>query len=261
MSVSLGFCTVRVLTKGDSGEVESSSQRGPNSSARRAAKAKSKVRLATRGSIAQRHSSPPQAVVEGADPVVAVADRERVAEAGADAGVRQVLAAVAEAHHERHVVPPGFVAVDFTPDAAADAAHVEAHGLQGVREGPVVLVAVAAAAALDEFREQRVDVEPDGPAELDVEVLVRHRGDVGAVDTAQRMQRRASRGVDADALQVGGELRGVEHPSTIARDAGPGSRRDRTDTGMMLRGWRIVAPGTAVVVRVWDSLSVLRNCP
>ena len=178
----------------------------------------------------------PDPEVEGPHPVAAVADRQRVAEAGPDPRVRQVLVAVGEAHHERHVVPPIAVALGLAGHAPEDAAHVEAHGLQGVSECPVVLVAVAAASAQHELREQRVDVEPDGPAELDVEVLVRHRGDVGTVDPAQRVQRRASRGVDADALQVGAELRRVEHPSTIARDAVPGRRRDRTDTGMMLRG-------------------------
>jgi hypothetical protein len=76
----------------------------------------------------------------------------------------------------------------------------------------VVLVAVAAAAPADELVLEGVDVEPDAPAEEDVEVLEGDGEGVGAMQPAQPLRRRRGRRIEADPSQVGVEVEALDLP-------------------------------------------------
>jgi hypothetical protein len=148
------------------------------------------------------------------------AQRQRFQERVADAGVGEPLLAV-NGDEQRDVVSPRLVAPGGAQHAALDDVHREPSAPQQQRESTVHLVAEPAAPAAPELVEQRVRVEPDRPAELDVDVLVRDVGAPGAVQPAQRRQVRPQRGVDGEA----GEQRADVHRQ-------PPSGRDSSTYGI-----------------------------
>src|SRR6185437_12741323 len=82
------------------------------------------------------------------------------------------------------------------PRGAGDA---EAERDERPAEDAVHLVAPAAAAAVDDLVVDRRPLDGHGPAELDVEILVRNREQMGAVDLAQAFERRRRAPVETDA--------------------------------------------------------------
>ena len=90
--------------------------------------------------------------------------------------------------------------------------HAEPQALQDGLEQRVLLEAVASASAGHDLGLQRSQVERDGPAQQDVEVLERDRRHVRCVQRGQRVERRLARSNVADAREVRIEVE-VRHAS------------------------------------------------
>src|SRR5438105_2819494 len=95
------------------------------------------------------------------------------------------------------------------------------------REQRVLLEAVAATAAGDELGLQAFEIEPDRPAEEDVQVLERNVRRVRKMQCLQRGQRRLERTAVVDASQIGAEIEGPGG-SGLGRHAGSLSARSAT---------------------------------
>jgi hypothetical protein len=88
--------------------------------------------------------------------------------------------------------------------------HLGAERPQQRRERAVELVAETAAAA-DHLGHQAVLVELDRHAEVDVEVLERHRGQVPLVQLGQRRTVHSGRSCGSDAVEVGVDVHPAIH--------------------------------------------------
>src|SRR6266566_181252 len=86
--------------------------------------------------------------------------------------------------------------------------HVKAQRSQRRREQRVLLEAVAATAAGDELGLQAFEIEPDRPAEEDVQILERNMRRVRKMQRLQRGQRRLARAAVVDAPQISVEIEG-----------------------------------------------------
>src|SRR5262245_47764867 len=94
--------------------------------------------------------------------------------------------------------------------------HGVAERRQDEAEKAVLLKAVAAAATVDERGLERCGIELDWPAHLDVEVLERDGGDVGAMQAHERWQIGAVHVRRADARKVGGKVERIRHVTIVA---------------------------------------------
>ena len=105
------------------------------------------------------------------------------------------------------------VARALEPNACAEGVGLESElGEDGEEQG-VLLEAVAAAAVVDELALEGGELEVDGAAEEDVEVLERDGLDVRGHDRVQGVEGRRARPVIADAREVGIE---IDHGITMA---------------------------------------------
>jgi hypothetical protein len=112
-------------------------------------------------------------------------------------------AAVGRAHDERQMIERRTQA-SFSVDPGGDPAYPRAERLEQQREGPVELIAEAAAATADDLVDQVVLVQRDRLAQVNAQVLERHCQLVRTVQRAQARRVSGSRGSNADAVQIGG---------------------------------------------------------
>ncbi len=105
------------------------------------------------------------------------------------------------------------------------AGHLEAQGGQHRLEQPVLLVAVAAAAAGHELGLKIAQLQRDGRAHQGVEVLEGDGGRVQPVQLGKHGQGRLTRTGIADAGEIGIEVHGRCHASHTADPAGTVKRR------------------------------------
>ncbi len=147
---------------------------------------------------------PRERVRERADLVGALAQRQRVEEALAQAGVGEPRLAV-DPDEQRHVVGRA-----LAPHDGLVLGDLEARAAQQKRQDRVQLEAVAAAAVGQQPRAEQRLVQRPGLPQLDREVLVGHGGQVGAVERVQAVDvRRRCRGEP----EPGEE--GIEHARPI----------------------------------------------
>ena len=110
--------------------------------------------------------------------------------------------AVGGAHDERQVVE-GRAEAGLPVYPGADPAHPRAERLEQQREGPVELVAEAAAATAHDLVDQVGLIQGDGLGQVNAQVLERHRQLMRQVQRAQTRRVTGSRRGDADPVQVG----------------------------------------------------------
>ena len=117
-------------------------------------------------------------------------------------------------------------AASLVSHARREEDHLEAEEGQQVCEKPIQLVAETTTSLAHDLAEQRRALEHDGAAEVDVEVLERHRVEVRAVEGAEGVDRRRAPSGVPDAREVGVGVPCV-HVGQLRRLAGVGQAEDR----------------------------------
>jgi len=102
--------------------------------------------------------------------------------------------------------------------AGTEAGNGEPDGAERLHDQQVLLEAVAAAPALDDFAVQGFDVELDRTSEERVEVLEGDGRRMQAMQRTQHLECRRDRSAIADAVEIGGEIE-VRHWSSGMTDA------------------------------------------
>ena len=104
-------------------------------------------------------------------------------------------------------------------DPRGDAPHLSAQALEQAREGPVELIAEAAAPPADDLVNQVRLVQRDRLAQVNAQVLKRHGRQVRPVQVAQRLRVQDQRPGHPDPGQVGGKHAFGEHPASLQAEA------------------------------------------